>query len=270
MLRELGNCASGKDVVEFRGGTYTLQLRNVVIISALAFFSTAGFAQVAPLNPTNAPAIGPAGRQVNPAPYLDAFQVNYLPSAPGGGAPNGTITITNTGGLGNSYYGPFAAATGSICVNLYVFNPDEQETNCCSCLVTPNALVHITASDLSGNPGNGVAPNLGIVVKILATVPGPAPSTPGTNGVGGTPAGPFGSTSCNAAYPFDTDNLAPGIRAWEVSSHSVGSATGVAKTEFSPAVLSPGELSSLTLLCQFITGNGSGAGICNSCTLGGQ
>jgi hypothetical protein len=236
---------------------------TLLVVSILAVLSVTAFAQVAPLPPTNAPAIGPGGRVVNPGIFLDSYQINYLPSPLGGGTVTGFVDITNSGALGADPFGPNAGTTGRICVNVYTFTPDEEETECCSCLVTPNALVHLTAADLTGNPGNGVIPSGGIVVKLLATVPGATTAVPGTNGVGGTVAGPFNQSSCNAAYPFDTDNLAPGMRAWTVN------ATSTEKSEFSQVVLSPGEITKMTNLCLFISGNQSGAGVCKSCTLGG-
>lgn len=44
---------------------------------------------------------------------------------------------------------------------------------------------------------------------------------------------------------------------------------GITEGQFQPEPLSPGEPNKLTSLCQFIVGNGSGAGICRTCTLGG-
>jgi hypothetical protein len=85
------------------------------------------------------------------------------------------INMTNTGDLGADVFGPGSSAkTGSVCANVYVFSPDEQEIACCYCLVTPNALVHLTTRDLIGNVAFGVAPS-SVVVKLVATVPGVGP-----------------------------------------------------------------------------------------------
>jgi hypothetical protein len=230
-----------------------MHLRSFLIaISLVVLSAMAMFAQIPPAT--------------NPGVLIDAYKINYLPSPQAGGAPSGAIDITNAGQLGADAFGPLSGTTGRICVNVYVFTADEQESECCSCLVTPNALVHLTGGELTGNPGNGVTPTLGIVIKLLATVPGDTTSAPGTNAQTS-----FTGSSCNAAFPFTTDNFAPGMRAWAVGVHTVGTppVTGVTKTAFLPANLSAGELTKLTLLCQFISGNQSGAGLCANCTLGG-
>jgi hypothetical protein len=44
---------------------------------------------------------------------------------------------------------------------------------------------------------------------------------------------------------------------------------GITEERFEAAFLSQGELNKLTNLCRFIVGNGSGNGLCNSCSRGG-
>ena len=197
-----------------------------------------------------------------------AFQIDYLPAQVGGGIAGGYIDISNSGGLGADAFGPLSGTTGRICVNVYVFTADEQETECCSCLVTPNALVHLTASDLIGNPGNGVTPTLGVVVKLLATIPG---TTTTAAGVGTQTT--FTGSACNAALPFTALNIAPGMEAWATKFHTnsttIPASISLTETKFSNQLLSQGELTKLTNLCQFLSGNQSGAGLCKACSLGG-
>jgi hypothetical protein len=61
--------------------------------------------------------------------------------------------------------------------------------------------------------------------------------------------------------------------AWATKFHTNSTTTpasiSLTETQFSNELLSPGELSKLTNLCQFLAGNQSGAGLCKACSLGG-
>ena len=167
----------------------------------------------------------------------DAFQVRYASNLNIG---DSVINITNAGSQN-------ADATGNICANVYVFSPDEQMIACCSCVVTPNGLVNLSAQrDLISNTLTPAVPSA-IVVKLLAT-----------------------RGTCNAATPT-ASRLAPGMRAWGTTLHAtnVADTYAVTETEFSPATLSSTELATLTSECGFIQQVGSGYGICRSCRLGG-
>jgi hypothetical protein len=172
----------------------------------------------------------------------DAFQVRYASNL---NLADSVIDITNAGTAGGT------APTGNICVNVYTFAADEQLVACCSCLVTPDGLNSLSArSDLISNPLTPAVPT-SIVVKLLATTP-----------VGGT---------CNPSSPTAA-SLAAGMRAWGTTVHALPTAPGglaLTETEFSPAVLSTTELAHITSTCAFIQDNGSGFGICASCSTGG-
>ncbi len=238
-----------------------MHLRSIAIAFAIVVMSTIAFGQ--PIG-----GFGTNGVTVNAA-AGDAYQINYLPAS-GGSIVGGVVNLSNAGALGADAFGPLSGTTGDICVNVYTFTADEQESECCQCLVTPNALRSLTAAQLIGNPGNGVTPTLGLVVKLLATIPGTA-----TNGIpaGVSTQGAFTGTTCNAAQPFVAANLAPGMVAWAVKFHGnapvLPAAIGLTETQFSNEALSAGELAKLTNLCQFLKGNQSGAGVCAGCALGG-
>jgi hypothetical protein len=243
-----------------------MHLRSFVFVLAIVAFSTVAFAQ---------PGAIPA--PLNPGVLIDAFQINYLPAYAGTGTGTGAggyVDITNAGELGAPPFGPGSLVkTGDICANVFVFNADEELAECCTCLVTPNALVHLTASDLTSNTNNGLGITTGVVVKLLATFP----SASSTTFVPGTNAGPFTNTICNiqtaATYALTTANLAPGMRAWATKFHTNPTTStptvGLTETAFLPANLSQGELTMMQTLCAEQVGNGTGAGVCNNCTLGG-
>jgi hypothetical protein len=165
------------------------------------------------------------------------------------------INITNTGatgaGLGS---GTSASVTGAICANVYVYNADEEIVSCCSCPVTPNGLVALSAkTDLISNPLTPATPT-SIVIKLLATAP-------------------VGGSCTNSALLAGTPTIVSGLLAWGTTLHANTSAAAgtysVTETSFSPATLSAGEEARLAYGCGVVANVGSGFGVCNSCRLGG-
>ena len=183
-------------------------------------------------------------------PSTQSYLVRYVSNLNLG---DGVINITNTGERGAGLAaGTTAATAGAICANVYAFSPDEQMVACCSCPVTPNGLVSLSArEDLLSNTLTPAVPT-SIVVKLLASVP-------------------QGGSCANSAAGVTAAILAPGIQAWGTTAKANTAGTGVAlvETRFAPATLSPSELNRLQQLCTFIGANGSGFGICRSCRLGG-
>ena len=162
------------------------------------------------------------------------YQVKYASNLNIG---DSVFNITNSGASG-----------GNICVSVYTFSPDEQEVSCCTCTVTPNALVSLSAkTDLVSNTLTPAVPT-SIVVKLVATSGG----------------------ACNASVQGAP---APGLVAWGTTLHAnTAAAAGtyaLTETAFTPATLGTAEYTRITALCGFIQSNGSGFGICRSCRLGG-
>ena len=232
-----------------------MRLRSLVLVFAIVAFSTVAFSQ---------PGAIPA--PVNPGVLIDSYQINYMANPTVSTVPGGNVlNISNDGQLGSCPFGPSGCLTdvGDICVNVFVFQSDEELEECCSCLVTPDALVHLSSADLIGNPGNGVTPTNGVVIKLVATIPGSV-----KGGIpAGTNAGPFTGNQCSPAQAFSTANLAPGMRAWRTTIHQATAAPTYQITEeaFLPSLLSGQELATLNTLCRVIFGNGSGPGQCKSC-----
>jgi hypothetical protein len=192
----------------------------------------------------------------NPITADSPYQVSYVSNLTIG---DSVINITNSGALNAGHNsGTAASITGSICANVYVFDPSEEIVSCCSCPVTPNGLVSLSAkTDLISNPLTRGTPT-SIVVKLLATAP-----------VGG---------SCNnsallGGEPGTAPTRVPGMIAWGTKLHANTSAAAgtysVTETGFTPATLSAGELDRLAYTCGIVSSQGSGFGVCNSCRLGG-
>jgi hypothetical protein len=105
--------------------------------------------------------------------------------------------------------------------------------------------------DLTSNP---LTPGVqdSVVVMLLASLPLAGPGGPTCNSSAGAPG-----------------SLASGVEAWATTLHAVPGGTFQAtETRFTAASLSDSELNKMTQYCSFIQADGSGYGICNSCTQG--
>jgi hypothetical protein len=196
---------------------------------------------------TMAAAVAAYGQSVTDTPY----QVKYAANLNVG---DSVINLTNTGASGAGFgSGTSATLTGAICVNVYAFDPTENIVSCCSCPVTPNGLVSLSAQkDLISNPIFPRTPT-SIVIKLVATAP-VAGSCTGSALLAGNPV------------------FANGMLAWGTTLHtntSTAAAYSVSETPFAGATLSAGEQARLAYTCGFIANQGSGFGICASCRLGG-
>ena len=67
---------------------------------------------------------------VNPPSYQIAYAANL-------NIGDSVVNISNDGANGG-FTG--AGTTGNICMNAFIFDPQEEEIGCCACLVTPNGL----------------------------------------------------------------------------------------------------------------------------------
>jgi len=221
-----------------------------------------------------------AALAVVPAFAQSSFQIKYVPNLNIG---DSFVNVTNSGAVNgqNLQSTPFLPSqidrNGDLCINIFVFTPDEQEQECCSCLLTANGLAtfsvknDLTSNFLTLHPVNDV------VIKLVAT----ASCIPQ---LGGGCFPQSSAANCNASTAGlipTTDNvggginfigsttagqpLAPGMHAWGTALHANTTAPPtyqVTENPFEPATLSAGELSRITGLCAFIQQNGSGSGIC--------
>ncbi|MGA7907941.1 MAG: hypothetical protein WCA16_11090, partial [Candidatus Sulfotelmatobacter sp.] len=152
----------------------------------------------------------------------DSLKVDYFSNANTASAPDGTVRMTNPGTSGGNLYAA-----------IYVFDPNQELTECCECLLTPDGLRTLSVnSDLTSNPLTGVVLTTGLI-KIV--------STTGTN--------------ASKLYPVAA------IRSW--GTHIQNSNFTVTETASQDATLSSTEQSRLNSECSSIQRVGSGHGICS-------
>lgn len=169
--------------------------------------------------------VGTALASTTPPP-ADTLKVDYFANANTAGAPDGTLRLTNPGTSG-----------GNIYAAIYVFDPQQELTECCECFLSPDGLRTLSVNkDLTGNPLTGVILQTGLI-KIVST------------------------TGTNASKLYAT----PGIRSW--ATHIQNSNFAATETASQDATLSSSELSRLQRECSAIQLTGSGHGIC-SCGTG--
>jgi hypothetical protein len=158
----------------------------------------------------------------------DVFQVNYFSNANTSGAPDGTLRITNPG-----------LTYGNLCALIYVFDADQQLSECCGCVQSPDGLRTLSVNqDLTKNPLTGVKSTNGVVKIVSARF---LPSDP-----------------CRP-----TADPEPNLRAF--MTHLVFDKHKdwiVLETESLDSTLGANELAALQAQCTFIQTFGSGHGIC--------
>jgi hypothetical protein len=193
------------------------------------------------------------------------YQIGYASNVNSG---DSYVNISNDGASMTTT--TIAAATnslsvsGSLCVNVYAFNPDEEILSCCSCPITPNGLVSLSVQrDLLNNTLTGRTNPSSVVIKLFATRP-----TVTTLGTTSNPC------ALSAGNLLSGQVFPPGMVAWGTKLHANTSTTtttySLTETPFTLAELSVSEFARLNNLCAFNLAQGSTYGICNSCELAGQ
>lgn len=180
------------------------------------------------------------------SPYPDTYKVNYFSNAipddyvscdPPPTYPDAIVQITNVGAQIGSKTDP----SGNLCAMIYVFDPNQELSECCGCAITPDGLLTLSVdNDLTANPLTGSTLSSG-VIKIVSSAPTKWPS-------------------CDPTKPVPTI----GVRAWGTHIQNQFETTNFeTETEFSDGNLSAGELKSLEAKCQAVGVVGSGSGICS-------
>jgi hypothetical protein len=158
---------------------------------------------------------------------------NYILTSGGIGfpptLPTAIVRITNPG-----------LTYGNLCAMIYVFDQDQQMTECCGCSVSHNGLLTLTVPQLTLNPLTYVVSHNG-VIKVVSAAVNNSPCDPTANV---TPK--------------------PNLRVWVTHiQNPIGTAYPLTETEASDSTLGATELANLQAQCSFINILGSGQGICN-------
>ena len=158
----------------------------------------------------------------------DVFKINYF-SNNASPAPDATVRIDNPG-----------LTYGNLCAMVYVFDADQQLSECCGCIETHNGLRTLSVrSNLTNNPLTGIVSRTG-VIKVVSAAVNNSPCDP-------------------------TSNVTPkaNLRVWVTHiQNPVGKAYPITETESSDSTLGATELANLQAQCAFIGILGSGQGVC--------
>ncbi len=169
------------------------------------------------------------------APPADTLKVDYFSNANTSGAPDGTERITNPG--------TSEVGAGNICADIFVFDANEEMSECCSCTVTPDGLLTLSVNtDLTGNPLTGTTLSTGVIKVVSALT---------TRGVCPLPV---------------RISPAAALRAW--TTHIQNGSFAITEDASPDATLSTAEQNGLQGQCASIKKVGSGKGVCaNSAAL---
>lgn len=175
----------------------------------------------------------------------------YYTNANTSGFPDARMTVVNPGSVAG-----FSPA-GDLCANIYVFNPDRTQVECCSCKVSPDGLrIFSVNTDLTSTPASGPAflPQRGAIKIVSSAVPANGLCSNLVVAPNGTITVPVASTA------YTPSGL---LGSWITHVNEAGNGTySVSETNFFPAFLAATELTKLQAQCDNIVINGSGAGIC--------
>lgn len=167
----------------------------------------------------------------------NTFRVGYFANANTAEVPDGTVRIIHPG----LPYGP-------ICANIYVFDADQQLSECCGCIETPDGLRTLSVNnDLTSNPLTGIRPTDG-TINIIGVLAAGLTCDPSSN----LPNETFDLNFTKVSFQVVKQKPPQ-----SVATEHPGSIVPLKKTE----------QTALAAECSFVHILGSGSGIC-SCGIG--
>ena len=212
-----------------------------LLVIPLLCLASGAFGQVAPTCNVGSP----TGLN-SPFGCNDPYHVSYYGNA-NSGLPSAQVNIVNPGSLAGYSQHDAHPPVGDLCANVYVFVSDQQMTECCSCLITPNGNLQLSVdNDLTANPYTTDPPKAGDIKIVSSAAAGL--SCTGTAGL------PF------AALPYTPAGT---LLEWITHSRpTTASLVTVTETAFHPTFLIQQEQQKLVNQCYTIWTNGTGHGRC--------
>jgi hypothetical protein len=193
---------------------------------------------------------------VNAAAAQDVYKVNYFdnnapPAASNphfvGLAPDGLVRIDNPG-----------LTYGNLCAMIYVFDADQQMSECCGCIETHNGLRRLVVNvDLTLHPLTGKISNSGVLKVVSAAVNGAGSSCDPSSNVT-----PKANLRVWVTHIQDLAVMENYVNLLKTLPDSVSYFYPQTETESSDSALGSTELANLQAQCSFIHVLGSGHGIC--------
>jgi hypothetical protein len=187
-----------------------------------------------------------AGSQVATAQTTDVYTVDYYANANTVGAPDATVRVINPGTTSAVGTGPDAGGIGAdLCALIYVFDANQEMSECCGCFVSANALMTLSVNNnLTSNPLLAGRLHTG-VIKIVSA------------------AGPVAPAKCDPTNNVAPPTPTPTLRSWATHiQNKVGTTFPETEGESQAAVLGVGEQADLVEDCAALLNLGSGAGLC--------
>jgi hypothetical protein len=183
---------------------------------------------------------------------LSAYYINANTT----GVPDARMSVVNPGSV-NGY-----SMAGDLCVNIYVFLPGQQLSECCSCKVTPDGLLNLSLNNnLTNNPYAAVPAPSGSIKIVSSAVP----TTVSGITFNGNCTGTVKAGAVTLTYPAAAVSYTPSgtLGAWITHVNVVGTGVySVSETNFLNTTEAANEVPKLQELCYYIVSSFSGQGTC--------
>lgn len=210
-----------------------------VVFSVVGLCSTAALAQRA-TSAVSSPVVSSAAGD-----GPDVYRVNYYQGANEVDPVTGLLILPDTS---INVVDPGTNGSANMCVDIYVFTPDEEMNECCGCIITPDQLITFSINtNLTANPATAEVAHSGAIKIVSSALNNPSA---------------YGNAACDPTAPIPT----PTLREWITHYNLVtifGNPTPVltgSDSEFSFATLSSAELTRLSSTCagfSYLSGHGT-------------